>query len=1153
MPLAVLSRLAALRPSRAFALSLAFSALASAQPLDPDYNPNANSDVFAVVAQPDGKILVGGNFSALGGTPRSRLARLNLDGSVDSTFNPAPNTTVTSIAVQPDGRILIGGGFTNVGGVGRVRIARVLAAGALDANFNASTDSNVGALAVQPDGKILLGGIFTVVNGATRTVLARLQADGSLDTAFNPTLSGLPLGGGQLRVDAIVVQPDGKILVGGTFTTVNGAPSAGIVRLHVDGSRDTSFAIGSGAFSIAAILLQPDGNILVGGSFFNFDGAPRQSLARLSSSGLPDSQFGLIGPSSTVTSLVLQADGKIVAGGRFGAVSDQVRAGLARFNADGSLDPAFVHNVTGSNGPSATGVSAIASPAPGQLIVGGTFSAVAGTPRNGLARIGLPAPTIVTAPRAQTVPTGQPFLLAVGAAGSGLTYQWLRNGTALAGATQSTLTIPAATIAQSGSYTVTVSNSIGSVTSAAAVVTVDPRSVFIVQSPTSRTVAAGAEVSLTVSATGQGLVTYQWLKDGQPIANATGSTFTIGIALPSHSGAYAAIASDPTGSVTSAAATLIVTGEVPFLVSTLAGRSGLAGSADGPGASAQFVDPNDLAVDAAGYLYVSDREAHAIRKISPAGVVTTLAGRSGTSGFADGTGSTALFNLPSGIVVDRAGNVFVADNTNNRIRKITPAGVVTTLVGSAQGSVDGSATLARLTLPQGLALDPAGNLYFSESATHTIRRITPAGDVTTIAGGTRASGHVDGAGTTARFNGPSGLAVDATGIVYVADTNNHVIRRITPEGQVSTLTGEVGNSTARDGPLATARFFAPRRLAFDPAGNLFVNSTTSIRRIGIDGNVSTPLGSTTIGVNDGLGASARFASVLGLAFDSLGQLYVSDDNNFLIRKATQLGSRSARLANLSVRSRAGTGNDTLIVGFNITGGSKSLLLRAVGPTLGALGVTGTLADPTVRLEGDGTLIAQNDDWSVGVTGDSIRLAAASVGAFALPNSSKDAAVQPLLNAGSFTAQVGGGTGVALVEVYDLGSVGNGRLGNLSARTRAGTDADTLIVGFVIAGDSAKTILIRGIGPTLAAFGVGGALAAPRLQLYRDTMLVAESGAWGGSPSLATAFSQVGAFALAPDSRDAALLVTLLPGAYTAQVTGTAGTTGVALVEIYDVP
>ncbi len=1126
--------------------------LAFAQPLDPDYNPNANAEVFAAAAQADGKILVGGNFTSLGGVARAYLARLNIDGSVDTAFSPNPSITVSALVVQPDGRILVGGGFTTIAGVGRVRIARLLATGAIDSTFSGGADSSVLCIALQPDGKVLLGGIFNIVNNATRAVLARLNADGSLDTAFNPVLTIAP-SGIQNRVDTIVVQPDGKILVGGTFGAVDGVSSPGLVRLNADGSRDATFPVGSGALSVEAILLQSDGRIIVGGAFNTFAGLPRQNLARLSSTGVPDNQFGIVGPGAVVLTLALQSDGKLVAGGSFGSAGSEVRSSLARFNADGTFDPTFSFDTAGALGRSSPGVYALASPANGQLVIGGVFSSINGVTRNGLARLGLSAPTILTAPRAQSSPTGQPLLLSVGATGSGLSYQWSRNGTVLAGATNSTLSIASATVAHSGSYTVTVTNSIGSVNSAAAVVSVDPKSVFIVSSPTSRTVAAGSEVSLTVSAGGQPPVTYQWLKDGQPIADATGSTLAIGLALPAHAGAYSAVASDPTGSVTSATATLIVTGDVPFLVSTLAGRAASPGSADGPGTSAQFVDPNDLAVDTAGYLYVSDREAHAIRKISPAGVVTTLAGRSGTSGFADGTGSAALFNLPSGIVVDRSGNVFVADNNNNRIRKITPAGVVTTFVGAAQGSVDGNATVARLTLPQGLALDAAGNLYFCESATHTIRRVTPAGEVTTIAGGVRANGHVDGPGTTARFNAPAGLAIDAAGLLYVADTSNHVIRRITLDGQVSTLTGEVGNSTARDGSLATARFFAPRRLAFDPAGNLFVNSTSSIRRIGIDGNVTTPLGSATGGFVDALGTSARFASVLGLAIDSLGQLYISDDNNFVIRKATLLGVRSARLANLSVRSRAGTGSDTLIVGFNVAGGSKSLLLRAVGPTLSALGVSGVLADPSLRLESEGTLIAQNEDWSAGASGATIGQAAASAGAFALSASSRDAAVLSSLNAGSFTAQVGGGSGVALVEVYEVGSASTGRLANLSARTRAGTNADTLIVGFVIGGDAPKTVLIRGIGPTLAAFGVDGVLANPRLSLYRDTMLVAENAAWGGSTALAAAFGQVGAFPLASDSRDAALLVTLLPGAYTAQLTGAANTTGVALVEIYEAP
>lgn len=266
-----------------------------------------------------------------------------------------------------------------------------------------------------------------------------------------------------------------------------------------------------------------------------------------------------------------------------------------------------------------------------------------------------------------------------------------------------------------------------------------------------------------------------------------------------------------------------------------------------------------------------------------------------------------------------------------------------------------------------------------------------------------------------------------------------------------------------------------------------------------------------------------------------------------------------RLINLSVRTSAGTGAQTLIAGFVVGGtGSKQVLVRAIGPTLGVFGVTGVLADPRLGLFSGSAETATNSGW--GGTA-ALSNAFASVGAFALGTTSRDAALLSPLSAGGYSAQVvsaSGGTGVALVEAYDVDGANSGsRFINLSARTVAGTGAQTLIAGFVLSGNVPRTLLIRGIGPGLNQFGVTGTLANPRLELHTtinnvDTTVATNAG-WGGSPNLVNVFARVGAFQLSPTLPDAALLITLQPGAYTAQVAGAGGTTGVALVEVYEVP
>jgi hypothetical protein len=259
---------------------------------------------------------------------------------------------------------------------------------------------------------------------------------------------------------------------------------------------------------------------------------------------------------------------------------------------------------------------------------------------------------------------------------------------------------------------------------------------------------------------------------------------------------------------------------------------------------------------------------------------------------------------------------------------------------------------------------------------------------------------------------------------------------------------------------------------------------------------------------------------------------------------------AARLANLSVRTNLNS-NARLIVGF-ASNGQKAVLLRAVGPTLGAFGVGGAYADPRLELYNSvPSMIGQNDDW-----GGSAALADAfnAVGAFGLGSGSRDAALQSFFQvAGTFSAHaLGPGSGVLLVEVYDSGTGAAVRLVNVSARNVVGTGDDILIAGFVVDGTVGKTLLIRAVGPTLAGFGVEGTLADPKLKIFNGAAVkIVENDNWPAS--ISGTFGAVGAFGLAAGSRDAALLVTLMPGAYSAQVSGVGGGTGEALVEVYEVP
>jgi hypothetical protein len=266
---------------------------------------------------------------------------------------------------------------------------------------------------------------------------------------------------------------------------------------------------------------------------------------------------------------------------------------------------------------------------------------------------------------------------------------------------------------------------------------------------------------------------------------------------------------------------------------------------------------------------------------------------------------------------------------------------------------------------------------------------------------------------------------------------------------------------------------------------------------------------------------------------------------------------AARLINLSARTSAGTGSNTLIAGFVISGGSESILVRGIGPTLGNFSVSGFLPDPQLAIFNGPTNIQSDTTWG-GTAG--LASVFSQVGAFSLSPSSADSALLSTLTPGAYTAQVSGisgDSGVALAEIYDADPdplASPSRLINLSARSNVGTGANILIAGFVIGGSGTETVLIRADGPTLSTFGVTGVLANPVLTLFDSNgNSIATNSAWGGTSALANAFSLVGAFPLPAGSNDSALLVTLQPGAYTAQVTGSGQSTGVALVEIYEVP
>ena len=410
----------------------------------------------------------------------------------------------------------------------------------------------------------------------------------------------------------------------------------------------------------------------------------------------------------------------------------------------------------------------------------------------------------------------------------------------------------------------------------------------IATQPAAVTVTQGQPATFTVAATGMDL-SFQWRRAGADLAGANSASYRIAAtALADNAAAFSVrVCAGPQSGNACVLSRDAILGVIPVTLNAalLAGTPGAAGSADGAGSAARFNTANYLAVDAAGTVYVGDFGNHAVRAVTPAGVVSTLARNPGLAGYADGAGAAARFNGNGGLAVNGVGDVFVADWDNFVIRRVSPAGVVSTFAGTAgaSGNLDGSGAAARFSNPNGMAIDTAGNIFLADWGNHTVRRITPAGVVSTLAGTPGAPGSADGTGAAARLNRPNGLAVDGAGNVYVSDTANHTIRRISPADVVTTLAGLAGAPGDTDGSGPAACLNQPAWLGISPGGDLFATSGAddTLRKITQAGVVTTAVGVAGYVGPVVLGASPRLRNARGVLALSNNQLVVATDNALL--------------------------------------------------------------------------------------------------------------------------------------------------------------------------------------------------------------------------------------------------------------------------------
>jgi len=730
------------------------------------------------------------------------------------------------------------------------------------------------------------------------------------------------------------------------------------------------------------------------------------------------------------------------------------------------------------------------------------------------------SPVVTTQPiPSPIIMTGSNITLSITARGAPtLTYQWQLNGMNLSdggeisGSTTPSLTLTGATTLDSGNYTVVVSNGITPpATSTISALVVGTIPLFTTQPAVSQSLATGSNTTLTVATTGIPTPTYQWQENGVNISNSsvvsgvTSNTLTLTDITGVDAGIYTVVATNAVGSTTSNAGTLAVTGSSAPLIT---------------------LQPVGQTVNQ--------------------GAVVTL------TAIDAGTPAPSLQWYRGGTALSNGGVVSGAQTTTLTLTGVTPSnnGIYTLVasngVGSAATSTGAQLTVTPATVAPTIAINPSSDtvgpgatVIFMASATGT-----PAPSYQWQKNGNNLSDGGDISGSTT-----STLTISAVSLA-----NNGTYTLVASNG--------IGSPAVSTGAVLTVTGIAPSIIQ-QPASKTVLSGSTVTLAVGA---TATPPASyqwqkNGVNITDGGGVSGSSSSTLtltGVTTAMAGTYSVVISNN-IGSPVTSMGAVltvliPSRLVNVSIRANSGPGAQTLIAGFVVSGGSKSVLIRGIGPGLSTFGISDFLTDPKLSLYNGPTLMQSNDGW-----GGTAALSTlfSQVGAFALSPTSLDSALATTVPVGAFTAQVSGQNGgIALAEIFDADTAEApaGHFINVSARAQVGTGASVLIAGFVVNGDTSEQVLIRAIGPGLSTFGLTGVLSAPQLSLYDSNgNLIQANSSWGGTAALETAFAETGAFSLASNSLDAALLTTLKAGAYTAIVSGGDSLTGVALVEIYEIP
>lgn len=1117
-----------------------------------------------MTAYPGSKLLLQCSYQIVNGTVLSqRLIRLRSDGSIDNSFHAS---SARVLAVYPDGRVLVQATDV-VGGLSMDRIRRLTATGDPDTSFTESTV--VGAQLtgrLLGDGRVLLSGGITSIDGTVTESLALLQANGGLDTSFH---SPFPSGTSYLVLSVTTNPTDTAVYLAGQNLGL-GPGRNFVARLSLNGAVDAGFdASGSGlSYSVTPqrCYRDPAGGVLIVDS--------TGAMVRLTATGAKDPTFtaSLAGPSANRSFGVQDSNNRIY---YLNTLAGSPATGeLRRLNADGSADSAFgamsipadpnqtgfpvlnddqsvfvnssdlgriaarllitrvlsngtVDSVFGPRFSLHASIAAYLRQPDGKYLVAGLIDYVNGTSVGpGLKIVRLNADGSRDATFGSTLPSGSLNRMAIQPDGKVLVGGVFSNGSG----GNNLLIRLTSTGALDGTF-----------------------------HPIAQTQSGGAIAGLAVDS--GGLI--YCIPDAAPLAlkrysqdGVADSSFNVtGI------GGYAvAVDSLPDGRVMAGFGSS--DGDVVVRLSH-------AGALDATFTQLRTAD------HLAGLRVLPDSSTLVATNRTFVYSATVKFFRLSTSGAVTSTYVTRMVPLTflTENRLEVAGEVFdqLRASTGNLTDAIQfdlegPSVLHVSCTASGVASMVSTSSGEQLIRWQRTALsspslDPAPHLELSPS-TSTISLavnspLSTAGSYYIFSGldlnyqWKRDDSAVVGA-TSTQLNLVAVQASDAGTYTLVA--SNAYGTAVAP-GFTMLVIGGVGS---------------PPTISTQPKAQSVTAGSGTILSVVISG--TSPISYQWY--KDGAaiaGANSATYSISTASAASAGTYYVVASNAYGTVTSNSVSVTvvppSGQLTNLSVRTGAGTGDGTLIVGVVLggsgTAGTKPLLIRAMGPTLTGYGVTGALADPSLEVipQGTTTPMASNDNWGGGAQ---LRTVASSVGAFPfVSDASKDAGLYLSLATGAYSAKVagvGGTTGIALAEIYDASeSVGAStpRLVNVSARAQVGTGEGVLIAGFVVGGSSPVTVLIRAVGPTLVGYGVAGALADPQLEVTKTVdgspVVVASNDNWGGNLAIADAAAAVGAFQLATATKDAAVLVTLPPGVYSAKVSGVAGTTGVALVEVYEVP